>query len=99
MAGSHEVRAVVVDDSAERHTVTERRRHVGNLHVPVALRYVLAPLLQAPQSRLPRHARRLVPELRPTITIGSGRGPRSRRSAVLIQQFLIRGACAHLWLV
>ena len=53
--GSHQVWAVAVDDSAERHSVTERRGHVRNLHVPVALRYVLAPLLQAPQSRLPRH--------------------------------------------
>lgn len=48
-----------MDDGAERHSVTERRGHVGNFHVSVALRYVLTPLLQAPQSRLPRHARGL----------------------------------------
>lgn len=44
-----------MDDCAERQPVSEGGRQVGDAHVPVARRDVLAPLQQALQSRLPRH--------------------------------------------
>lgn len=51
----HEVWPVAVKDGAEGQPVAKGRGHVRDLHVPVALRHVLAPLLQALHSRLSRH--------------------------------------------
>lgn len=54
---SHEVGPVAVQDGAEGQPVAERRGHVGDAHVPVALALLPAPLLQRLDSRHARCAR------------------------------------------
>ena len=44
-----------MDDGTENQPVTERGGHVGDFHVPVALRHILAPLLEPLHARLPCH--------------------------------------------
>ena len=53
----HEVGSVAVDDGAECHSVSEASRHVGDVHVSVALRDVLRPLQEPFQPRVARHHR------------------------------------------
>lgn len=42
----HQVGAVSMDDSTKRHATLPRGCHVDDLHIPIAVRLLLAPLLQ-----------------------------------------------------
>lgn len=49
----HEIGSVFVDEGAESQSVSERRGHVGDVHIPVALTPEPAPLLQRLHGRHP----------------------------------------------
>lgn len=83
----HQIRSVLVYERAESQSAPERRGHVADGHVPVALAVHAAPLLQSLDgSHPPRALRRQMRPRRDT----RGCPPRARRSRVTIRRVRLR---------